>query len=132
MDSLSTSSSAPLLSAQTSQPLASPRSSARDVWPVDLSAAARILGLTISELVQGFVEPSPQTHDICGVVAKRGENVDFSVRSLAEPCVALLSCASRPGVLDTPDQPKALIQIQGQAIICHVLRQLHVGTANLS
>ena len=96
------------------------------MWPIDLGGAARVLGLTIAELVEGF-ESSSGGHEAHGVVAKRGENVDFSVRRHAEPRVALLSCASRPGVLDTPEQPKALIQIKGQAVICHVLRQLYVG-----
>ena len=68
--------SSPLLQANqtaSQSPQGAAYNTARAVWPVDLPGAARALGLTVDELVEGF-EHSAEAHRINGVVAKRGEN----------------------------------------------------------
>ena len=82
---------------ETPRASSSSGSSTHAVWPIDLGGAARVLGLTIAELVEGF-ESSSGGHEAHGVVAKRGENVDFSVRRHAEPMFSPFIFHMIPGV----------------------------------
>jgi len=94
---------------------------------VDFSQAAAGLGIETAELIMGL-RGDDSTLTLSGTISDRGSNVNFKLRDAdAEPLVALLSCASRKGALDSAETPKALIQIRGKSVIRHVLLQLFKG-----
>jgi CubicO group peptidase (beta-lactamase class C family) len=45
--------------------------------------------------------------------------------------VAIVSCAARPGALDSATLPKVLSDVAGEPVLAHVLRQLHRGGRRL-
>jgi len=93
-------------------------------FQVDLDRAASDLGIDVSDLIGGL-RGDESSVALSGTISNRGANVNFRLRAAdTEPVVALLSCASRPGNLDSREIPKALIQLRGKSVIRHVLLQL--------
>ena len=101
-------------------------SSQAGVAAIDLKRLAVLCGCTVDDLhVQ-----TPLQAD--GVLAQPSTEVAFEVPSNISAVqtgidTALISLATRPGVFDTEQRPKALLLLAGEPVLVHVLRQLWLG-----
>lgn len=93
-----------------------PPSPQANILPFDLSEAADELGIDPAELVNGLHDRD-DAHELSGVLASPGQRVNFSVRE-SKGTVALLSCASRKGSLDSSERPKAICPMQILTLVC--------------
>ena len=105
---------------------------------IDLKRLATLCGCTVGDLSRFGAQDVPALAAV-GVVGKSGQGVVFEREGERGHSwregerdesggldTALMSLASRPGVLDTSHLPKALLQLAGEPVIAHVLRQLQV------
>ena len=101
-------------------------SSQAGVAAIDLKRLAVLCGCTVDDLhVQ-----TPLQAD--GVLAQPSTEVAFEMPSKISTVqtgidTALISLATRPGVFDTEQRPKALLLLAGEPVLVHVLRQLWLG-----
>jgi hypothetical protein len=101
------------------------------VTAIDLPRLAQLVNVTVEELIGGLQRGAGEGALVASArVVSRSEAVAFAPKSAGEAVVAdtaLLSVASRPGVLDTAQVPKVLVELAGAPVIGHVLNQLHAG-----
>ena len=100
-------------------------SSQAGVAAIDLKRLAVLCGCTVDDL---HVQTSLQAD---GVLAQPSTEVAFEMPSKISTVpgidTALISLATRPGVFDTEQRPKALLLLAGEPVLVHVLRQLWLG-----
>ena len=95
-----------------------------NVAAIDLKRLAVLCGCTVDDL---HVQTSLQAD---GVLAAPRTEVAFETAPPAATIgitTALISLASRPGVLDAEQRPKCLTTLAGEPVLAHVLRQLALG-----
>ena len=105
-----------------------------EVRAIDLHKLAALINCSVDDLAIG-VRNATNTPSAGSQVAAPSECVTFAAQETVhftapDPpgiTIALLSLASRPGVLDSADTPKCLIQLGSQPVIGHVLTQLFAG-----
>ena len=103
-----------------------------EVRAIDLARLASLVGCSVEDLAGG-IRRGHLTSEGDATVAAPAERVAFKEIPRfvpSEPAgidLALLSLASRPGVLDSATVPKCLMLLGAQPVIGHVLTQLHAG-----
>jgi GTP:adenosylcobinamide-phosphate guanylyltransferase len=105
------------------------------VSAIDLARLAKLVGCSVHDLAEGARAGAGTMHAE-GVMASAKSELMFEMQPIStdeEPTgvtTALISVASRPGVLDQGALPKVLTPLGGEPLITHVLRQLALGGIN--
>ena len=109
-----------------------PDSVPAEVRAIDLASLAVLVGCSVEDLASG-IRRGGSTSEGDATVAAPAERVAFEAIPRFVPPeplgidIALLSLASRPGVLDSALTPKSLMMLGSQPVIGHVLAQLYAG-----
>jgi len=106
---------------------------AASITAIDLAALAKLVGCTVADLAEGARADANAIHAE-GALASSKSQLVFEMQPRANEeeapegvTTALISVASRPGVLDQGALPKVLTPLGGDPLIWHVLRQLALG-----